>query len=139
MIGHQKKIIHTTLDLINTIREANYDKNKNYMYEIINTRFTLKLNNIYNDSKLYERLAKVLSNTIYLENKMIKVKGKNYKLLELNINNKVIENKTRYCMSSSVKYTKHIDKDRNLIISINALSNCEDGRFAYFGNLKIMI
>jgi DNA-directed RNA polymerase subunit L len=47
----QKIVIHTVLDLINSILEVNSKKEKSYIYEYIATKFFIKLNTVY-DNKI---------------------------------------------------------------------------------------
>ena len=50
----QKLFIHTMVDLINTLFEANF-KDKNYFYELIVNRFKQRLKSIYNDENLLKQ------------------------------------------------------------------------------------
>ena len=45
----QKTIIHTTVDLMNTLIEANMIKGKNFLYELIVNRLMYKIKNTYID------------------------------------------------------------------------------------------
>lgn len=60
----QKTIIHTTLNLINSILEMNVKKKKNYIYEIVSTKFFLKLKTVYGSEPLAKRLAEKLETTV---------------------------------------------------------------------------
>lgn len=46
-----KSIIHTLVELINHVLEINTEKQKDFFYEIMATRFLVKLNSIYNDQE----------------------------------------------------------------------------------------
>jgi len=52
----QKEIIHTLVDLFNSLMEANFRKEKNILYEIMVTRIKSRLNNTYNDTKIFNRI-----------------------------------------------------------------------------------
>ena len=56
LINLQKSVIHTVIDLINSMVEANFEANKNFLYEIINTRINVKLTHTYNDAQLFKRV-----------------------------------------------------------------------------------
>ena len=46
MITLQKTIINTVVDLLNSLVEANIEANKNFFYEIINTRLNVKITRV---------------------------------------------------------------------------------------------
>lgn len=52
-----KTIIHTYVDLLNSLLEINTKTEKNYLYEIFATKFFIKLNKVYNDNSLLDRLS----------------------------------------------------------------------------------
>lgn len=55
MINLQKTIIHTIIDLMNTLIEANIDENKNYLYEIIYAKLSIKIKTLYNNNELIKK------------------------------------------------------------------------------------
>ena len=48
LINLQKTVIHTVVDLMNSLVEANFEANKNFLYEIFNTRISNKINHTFN-------------------------------------------------------------------------------------------
>ena len=56
MINIQKTIINTVVDLLNTLVEANLEPTKNFLYEIINGRISIKLLHIFNDENILKRI-----------------------------------------------------------------------------------
>ena len=55
----QSTIIHTIFDLINTIFEANIyldGEDKNYLYEVLTTRFKVKMDHLFNDQDILQRI-----------------------------------------------------------------------------------
>lgn len=80
----QKMIIHTVVDLINSILEINTRKNKNYIYEYIATKFFNKLNNIYSNNvskDIIERLSSINDKKIEVVNNKIRIKSKDQSLI----------------------------------------------------------
>lgn len=75
----QKEIIHTLVDLFNSIMEANFRKDKNILYEIMVTRIKTRLNNTYNDTKMFERIKKERL-------QMISTQGNKIRYLEKKVN-----------------------------------------------------
>lgn len=52
----QKIITHTTIDILNSILEIAKTENVNYLYDIISTKFFLKLGSVFNDKKLVQKM-----------------------------------------------------------------------------------
>jgi hypothetical protein len=129
-INIQKIIIHTLIDLINSIIEANFeDTNKNYLYEIIVNKLNIKYKYIYNDEIL---LKKIYDNTMKLikydsNTSTVKLLTNKINSIDLNINY-ILENQNiNICKS----ITTYIDISNNKIINnnINFLTNCLSGTF----------
>ena len=59
LINVQKSVIHTVIDLINSITEANFETNKNFLYEMFASRFLSKLNQVYSKNASKELLEKL--------------------------------------------------------------------------------
>ena len=70
----QKMIIHTLVDLINSILEINSKKNKNYLYDIISQNFIIALKNVY----LNKEVIKILTSQIKSKIKVNKETNKLY-------------------------------------------------------------
>jgi len=129
LINTQKIIINTVIDLLNTLFEANTLDEKNFIYEIINTRISIKINNIYNDEQLLKRVeTRSLKNIKFDENtKKVSFLNKKINFIELNIDYKDIENKIQLCSLKTYELNKLKNKTDNN--SIDGLTNCSDGKF----------
>lgn len=73
-IGIQRVIIHTLVDLINSILEVNTRKKKHYLYEVISTKFFVKLNTVYNVVNVLDRLKAQGEKRIVVDEKTKKIK-----------------------------------------------------------------
>ena len=127
----QKIIIHTVVDLINSIIEANMQKDKNFLYELIKTRLFVKINT-FNDVKIIEKLRAQSLKKIRFnkETKKISFIKKKIKSIHLNGQYKEYdfnEYKSDFCISSMDK----IEQSETEIFknSLNIISNCPDGKF----------
>ncbi len=129
-INIQRSIIHTLIDLINSIVEANLQKEKNYLYEILTTRFTIKIKNIFDDQKLMKRIDDNINKKINYDNASKKYSFINNKInyipIQNDINFETISNKT-YCEVTMKKLNRIAYKKNSN--KINSLTNCEDGKF----------
>ena len=80
----QKIVIHTIIDLINSILEINSQKEKSYIYEYVATKFFIKLNSIYDNKvskELIEQLSVISDKRIQIVNNKIKIKSKDPNLI----------------------------------------------------------
>jgi hypothetical protein len=133
----QKIIVHTVIDLLNTIIEANLEKNKNYLYEILVARFMDKVNHIFNDEKLIKRIDDNINKKISYDSNTKKILYKTKKIDFISINNNlqnfVNENSTKTKKYCNVKATTtnqiKFKFDNN---NINSLTNCDNGKFHNF-------
>ena len=129
-INIQKSIIHTLIDLINSIIEANFeDNNKNYLYEIIVNKLNIKYKYIYDDNLLLKKIYDNTMKNIKYDNNTQKVTLLINKInsIELNINYIIEKNIINRCNT----LTTFINSINNKIISneINLLTNCLSGEF----------
>lgn len=81
-----KVIIHTIIDLINSILEVNTRKNKNYIYDSISTKFLSKLVKIYDDKQVdtkdaIDRLISISDKKIQIVGTKIKIKSKDANMI----------------------------------------------------------
>lgn len=130
-----KTIIHTLIDLINTITEANFDENKNYMYEIINMKFYNTLTKNYNNIKMFEKIEN--ANKTSITN--IKKTDKNYDYITLNSNNRndYITNIFKQCnvkfksgdYSLDKKAKEYLENYYSTNYNFNIHTNCPSGEF----------
>ena len=129
LINTQKIIINTVVDLLNTLFEANTITDKNFIYEIINTRISIKIKNIYNDEQLLKRVeARSLKNIKFDETtKKVSFLTKKINFIELNIDYKEVEIHNQLCSLKTSSLNKLINKNDNNLI--DCLTNCSDGKF----------
>lgn len=129
IINLQKTIIHTTVDLINTIIEANFEDNKNYLYEIIATRITVKLKHTFTDDRLLKRIETDAMKHINFDETTKKVTFLTKKIPLLNLDNEfnVYEKVSKSCnLKTSELHKLAAAKAQN---NIDILTNCPDGKF----------
>jgi len=129
IINLQKSVIHTVIDLINSLVEANLEPNKNFLYEIINTRINVKLNNTFNDPQLLKRIDALSMRNIKFDEstKKITFLTKKINLINLDIELNSSENLQTICDLHVKKLDKNpILPDKN---SIDILTNCPNGKF----------
>jgi len=132
-INIMKNIIHTTVDLMNTICEVNFNVNKNYLYAVLTARFfTDKLNNTYNDVNLLKKIEEQSMKNINHEQMTNKITFIVRKTHTIDINtpyeskNKIKER----CDLIMNKVTKiYTDTNKN---KISLLTNCPNGKFHKF-------
>jgi hypothetical protein len=129
----QKIIINTFVDLINSIMEASFKKNKNFLYEIISTRFKTKIDKILSDNKILEMIKISSMEKIKVDKETKKIKFVTKKYIDINLDqskaskffksnkyNKECETLIkRLSYREIIKYNKKID----------ILSNCPSGKF----------
>ena len=129
IINLQKTVIHTVVDLINSIAEANFETNKNFLYEIINNRINVKLNHTFNDTQLLKRVeANAMKNIKFDEtSKKVTFLSKKIGSVGLDLEFKVIEKLSENCDLTVSELEKiPFAPDYN---SVDILTNCADGKF----------
>jgi hypothetical protein len=129
LINLQKTIIHTFIDLINSIIEANMEENKNYLYEIISARISDRLLKIFNDKSLLTKLEEHTSKYIKIDDTTQKISIVQKKINFINLNEEFNTTKDiiELCNLATLKIKKlPMEKSSN---SINILTNCQDGAF----------
>ena len=128
----QKVIIHTMIDLINTLFEANFMDKKYYLYELIVNRFKQRLKSIYNDTNLVNTIKKENLNKIKIKDGKMTYVTK--KVQVININD-IKESdfflfKKDECNIKIGILDKFIKSEKLLLF--DKLSNCDDGKFHKF-------
>jgi hypothetical protein len=129
VINLQKTIINTVVDLLNSLVEANFESNKNFLYEIINGRIGIKLLHTFNDEQLLKRIeANSMKNIKFDETtKKVTFLTKKVGLVPLDSEFKIIENINETCDIAASELDKNpYQSDIN---SIDLLTNCPDGKF----------
>ena len=130
-INLQKTIIHTFIDLFNTIIEANFGLNKNFLYEILYSRLILKFQKgkIFNDTILLKQVEVNSNKFLKFDDTTKKITFLTKKIEYVNLNiDYIINNKyTQLCIPSSkhipIKSYKSFDNNLDLLIL------CDDGKF----------
>jgi len=130
----QKTIINTLVDLLNSIIEANLEKGKNYLYEILAARILDKIKNLFNDKQLIKRIDELINKKILIDKKTNKISFITKKInyidinnFDSNINNIFNINNKKYCEVITKKNNKvkfKIDNNK-----IDNLTNCDTGSF----------
>ena len=129
----QKIFIHTIVDLINTLFEANLGDNKNYLYELIVNRIKQKIKIVYNDKKLIESIDKNIKKYINVKDGKYSFTTKKeqvIKISDIDEENIFKNNKDKNCDTTLFKISKKKNKIKESIY--NSLTNCEDGKFHNF-------
>lgn len=129
LIGIQKNIINTVIDLLNSLVEANFETNKNFLYEIINTRITDKIIHIFNDLQLLKRLELASTKRIKFDEntKKIQFLTKKIDYIPLGMEFNIIDKNIPSCdVTTSELNINPIVSDIN---QIDILTNCPDGKF----------
>jgi hypothetical protein len=113
----QKAIIHTLVDLLNSMLEINTQKNKNFLYEMFASRFFSKLNQVYSGSAAKELLDR-LDNSIKKKITVSSDKKIHYKISKNIVNNQGV---TLYQSSENELYISHQFRLPVIITIIDAL------------------
>lgn len=129
LINLQKSIIHTVLDLINSITEANFENDKNFLYEIINNRISVKLNHTFYDLQLLKRVEVNAMKNIKFDDttKKITFFTKKISSVPLDIEFKVVEKSQENC-DFTVSELEKLPNNRDYN-NLDILTNCSDGQF----------
>ena len=130
----QKIIIHTMVDLMNSVIEANMKKDKDFLYEIIVNRLLHKIKSVYNDKNVLELLKTESLSNIKIDKDTNKIGYiiKKEKILNLpdkfiNEHNDVNYYQNKFCYSVKQKFIK---KDyREINNKLNLITNCINGDF----------
>lgn len=129
-VNVQKTIIHTLVDLMNTIVEANFEKDKNYLYGFINTRFTQKLLHTFNDTTLIKRIKDKSATKISYDETTKKINFKTKKIDSIVIGSNLellIEESKEKCDNITKKIQKLEQKSASN--NLDLLTNCSTGLF----------
>ena len=129
-INIQKSIIHTVVDLMNTIVEANLEKEKNFLHESIYERYLFKLKNVFNDKEILDRIAAKMEEKIVVNSETQKKSIVFKKIEYLSLDKHIEENDSvnfEYCTNKYVDLKK-IKYEKNNF-NINILTICQNGQF----------
>jgi len=121
----QRYIVHTGIDLINSILENSFKAGVSYIFEIFRVRFYANLNGIFKNDDYY--------NALIMQNKMSFLTAKkrtHLKLVSGEENIPFIYNTVQWRTEIPARffppYLKRIEFDLN---GVSNLSNCPDGQF----------
>ena len=126
----QKSIIHTTIDLLNSIIENSAIKGVNHIYEVITTRFYKKLGTFFNNDELISRFKSDLDKTSVVSDKKsyllskfepIRLTGKYTPHIFFKSNYIFCRLPRYYIPKRMVKYSQYYH--------INNITNCPEGTF----------
>lgn len=70
----QKNIIHTLVDLMNSLLEVFSYKDKNFIYEIFSSKIINKINGLFKNEKLLDEIKKIESKKINIDAKTNKIR-----------------------------------------------------------------
>ena len=145
-----KMIIHSLIDLINTVIESYSEPKHNYIYDVLSMRFFDRINTIYKEEQIMDNLR--LKNIKKLKNKSSKetFSTNNVVLgskIETNSNPDIIYNEIRnksnykkprelYTCTVMRKYYKPKSAIKHNRNTITNLTNCESGHFHKWEYIK---
>jgi hypothetical protein len=127
----QKSVIHTVIDLINSILENSFKKDTKYELEMFRTKFYERLGGIFSNNDLYNNLKREKLGWKIQKNEKVKDVKVNIKMIDAHYDRDRsynIETKFRSCtqhryyMPYGLRITQEFSK-------LNILTNCKDGRF----------
>ncbi len=123
-----KTVIHTIIDLINTIIEAKFKNDSNFLYGLFYNRINIKIDRLFNDNELLNRI-KIMSNSkinIDETTKKITYLSKKINFIDINNEYELGRNQYRECLKQSLILNKKYNKNE---INFNSLTICSDGKF----------
>lgn len=130
----QLTIIHTIVDLINTIIEANIqlgnDEKTDYLYEILYARLLDKINKVYSDKHIYDKILNESNDYIKedKETKKISFISKNVDYITIGKDDEdyvELSDKVKCELSTTRVKSRKSKKESDL----NILTNCDSGDF----------
>jgi hypothetical protein len=126
-INLQKTIIHTYIDLINSIIEAGLEPEHNYLYELINNKLIIKFKLLFNDADLLNTIKTNAYKNIKIDSQQkITLLTKKINNIDLNIEYNPFNcyNIQCKCNTNYITIKKSIENN-----FINNKTNCENGDF----------
>ncbi len=147
----QITIINTTVDLLNTIIEANFKlKDKPFQYEIIVNRILDKMNKLYKDDDLMKSIEDQFKSKIKIDRQSNKVSFVTKKIKMIKIDNKISDDsknqedelktkliKISQICDSTAKELPIIEYDQKKKYEIpQYITNCQDGKFHNWNYIK---
>jgi hypothetical protein len=132
-INVQRNIIHTFVDLINTIVEANFEKDKNYMYEFLNQRFLNKLDTLFSDASLINLIRTRANKLITVDSNTKKITFTKNELEIVKLTDETLTETTYKTIDNNICVAKIVESEK-LPTTIQAsnfdiLTICDKGTF----------
>jgi len=128
----QKNIIHTFVDIINSVLELNTRKKKHHIYNIVSTKIFHKLNSVFSDNNVIDILKKLNQKKIITDGQ--KKKFVTAKLIPINLPNEFQIGKYQgyrtltKCQHAKTYVPKRVDV-MEFYNSMNNVTNCIQGTF----------
>ena len=124
----QKSVVHTVVDMLNGILEM-AEKNNNYLYEIISTKYFKKIYSFYKDEEFYLKMQNNFMDKNIKQNVKTNIISDEFKKLS----GKYIEQELDNSKYPFCKQIKLYGFNRNDLIdrsySLSNLTNCKSGDF----------
>lgn len=136
----QISIINTFVDLLNSVLEVNSKNNpekpNHYLYNIIATRFFLKLNTTYSDKYVYSRINNIQDQKVIISNRRSSHSSVEPLMLgNFSFNNYSGNMLKKFCRVSSY-FIKSTNKTYQTYYHITNLTNCPSGEFHVWKNFE---
>jgi hypothetical protein len=128
----QKTIIHTTVDLINSILEVNNSLKNNYLYTMVSVKFFQKLNTLFQNNTVLQKIKEIEDRRSLVEGEQKKVKQIKTKAIILGEHYKpadYLEVSEWFTCKIAKFFTKPYPKVFPRYYVLNNVTNCEDGNF----------
>lgn len=113
----QKSIVNTTLDLINSLLEVYSMKEKNFLYEIICSKFINKLKNVYKDSDVVKFIRDKESKKIKFNQETKKIQIKKSLIDSISLDKKIEQTYEPLIQNSSNLFYLKFKKSEDVNIS----------------------
>jgi hypothetical protein len=131
----QKMFIHTFVQLINSILEVNSKKEKHYLYELVATKFLVKLDTVFTDTEIFKKLIAIKDKKIQINKQTNKLMFVKTTLPSMGLLGEVPVrefrvNQDEYCyLNQKITYLEDKIIDADKIMDISLYSNCPNGEF----------
>lgn len=121
----QRYVVHTCVDIINSILENSFQSGVSYIFEVFRVRFYSKLNTIFQDNDYYDILLE--------QNKLSYLTARKRAHLKIVSSENLppfIYNEVKWRTEVPVKiFPPYVNRIESKLNGISNLSNCPDGKF----------
>jgi hypothetical protein len=128
----QKALIHTLVDITNSVLEIGKDQLDHPLYGMNTSKFFKKLQDIYSDNELYNRLKRDTSASSSYERKESIILHKGYDPLSGKYVPSIFELPERRTCKCSTLLIPKLDHKFRQYYGISNLSNCSDGQYHHW-------